>query len=274
LSALSLRLPPPDPAFRWTDGAWGPVLRCTPLEAIAQHAFTSRQPRLPVESVGAPPDAWEIAAQSVGAPLDRVARVKQVHSRKVRALLRDRVTPQAVRRRPEGDAIVSNQAGLALSVSVADCVPILIADARRGAAAAVHAGWRGTCNLVVARAIERMTEEFHTNPGDCTAAIGPSIGPDDYEVGKELVDAYLAAGYSRADVDRWFRRAEGKLTLDLWTANRDQLIASFVPPASIFVCRLSTLAHPQVFESYRVEGPQAGRMAALIVVPPQAAQPR
>ncbi len=188
-------------------------------------------------------------------------------------LVRDHVTPHAAGRRPDGDAIVSNEAGLALSISVADCVSILIADARRGAAAAVHAGWRGTCKLVVAAAIERMTREFQTDPADCTAAIGPSIGPDDYEVGTELVDGYLAAGYSRGDVDRWFRRAAARLTLDLWTANRDQLIASGVPPASIFVCRLSTLAHPQVFESYRAEGPQAGRMAALIVVPPQP-QPR
>ncbi len=100
---------------------------------------------------------------------------------------------------------MSNQPGLALSVSVADCVPILIADA------AERRGGRRSCRLarhlraVVAAAIETMRRECGTDPGDCDAAIGPSIGPDDYEVGGELVDAFLAAGHAPADVERWFR---------------------------------------------------------------------
>ncbi len=262
-----MHLPAPDPAFRWTDSASGPVLRCTRLEAIAQHAFTSRQPRLPVEGAAAAVDAWEIAARSVGAALDRVVRVKQVHGRDVRVLLRDRVTPQATEHRPDGDAIVSNQPGLALSVSVADCVPVLIADAVGGAAAAVHAGWRGTCASVVSAAVESLRRDCGADPGDLTAAIGPSIGPDDYQVGGELVSAFLAAGHAPAAVERWFRHSGGKVTLDLWSANRDQLIAAGVGSSNILIAGLSTLAHPQVFESFRAEGPRAGRMAALIVVP-------
>jgi YfiH family protein len=268
VGASVTHLPTPDPAFRWIADASGPVLRCTPLEAIAQHVFTSKQPRLPIESAGSPLDAWMVAARAVGAEIDRVFRVKQVHGREVRVLRGGHVTAQAAEHRPEGDAIVSNQTGLAISVSVADCVPILIADGRRGAAAAVHAGWRGTCAKVVSAAIATMRSECGTDPGDCTVAIGPSIGPDDYQVGSELVDAYQAAGHRRADIERWFRQADGKLTLDLWSANRDQLIAAGVPSAGIFVCGLSTLGHPQVFESFRADGPQAGRMAALIVVPP------
>jgi hypothetical protein len=262
-----VHLPAPDPAFRWTDGASGPVLRCTRLEAIAQHAFTSRQPRLPGDGAAAAVDAWEIAARSVGAAPDRVVRVKQVHGRDVRVVLRDRVTPQAARLRPDGDAIVSNQPGLALSVSVADCVPILMADAASGAAAVVHAGWRGTRASVVAAAVEALRRDCGTDPGDVTAAIGPSIGPDDYQVGDELVRAFLAAGHAPADVERWFRHSGGKLTLDLWSANRDQLIAAGVGSSNILIAGLSTVAHPQVFESLRAEGPHAGRMAALIVVP-------
>jgi YfiH family protein len=262
-----MHLPAPNPAFHWVEDASGPLLRCTRLEAIAQHAFTSRQPRLPGESAGAVVDAWEIAARSLGAPPDRVVRVKQVHGKEVRVLLRGRVTPEAARLRPDGDAIVSNQPGLALSVSVADCVPILIADAASGAAAAVHAGWRGTCASVVAAAIEALRRDCGTDPGDVTAAIGPSIGPDDYRVGGELVGAFLAAGHAPADVERWFRHSGGNVTLDLWSANRDQLIAAGVGSANILVCGLSTLAHPQVFESFRAEGARAGRMAALIVVP-------
>jgi YfiH family protein len=264
-----MHLPAPDPAFRWTTEAWGPVLRCVALEGIAQHAFTSRQPRLTPGSAEAPPEAWAIAARAVGASADRVMRVKQVHGREVRVLRRGQVTAQTSESRPDGDAIVSNEPGLALSVSVADCVPILIADAKSGAAAAIHAGWRGTCARVASAALEALGRECGTDPRDCVVAIGPSIGPDDYEVGAELRDAFLAAGHRRDDVDRWFGSSGSRLTLDLWSANRDQLIMSGAQPEQIFVCGLSTLAHSDVFESFRADGARAGRMAALIVVPQQ-----
>ena len=169
--------------------------------------------------------------------------------------------------KPDGDAIVSNQPGLVLAVMVADCVPILLADSRTGAVGAVHAGWRGTCAGVAPAAIGRLTSEFGTRPGDLIAAIGPSIGPDDYEVGEPLVEAFRNAGHSPGDITRWFLHRGTALHLDLWSANRDQLVAAGVSADRIFIAGLSTLAHPEVFDSFRAEGAQAGRMAALIRVP-------
>ena len=262
-----MNLPVPDPAFHWTSETSGPVLRCIPLEAIAQHAFTSRQPRLADDSVDASNEAWLLGARAVGASPARVMRVKQVHGNVVRVLRRGAMTEDAARQRPDGDAIVSNQSGLALSVSVADCVPILIADARRGAAAAIHAGWRGSCARIVSAAVETMTREFGTDADDCVAAIGPSIGPTDYEVGAELRDAFLAAGHPPERVDRYFRPSGSKFLLDLWLANRDQLLAAGVRTANTFVCGLSTLTYREVFESYRADHVRAGRMAAIVVVP-------
>jgi YfiH family protein len=221
----------------------------------------------PIEPAHPQIEPWAVAARSAGTTPDRVRRVRQVHGRGVRVLQRGRVTAADAAVRPDGDAIVSNEPGLALSVSVADCVPILIADAKSGAAAAVHAGWRGTCARVAAAAIETLQRACGTSPADCVAAIGPSIGPEDYTVGTELVDAYLAAGHPRADIDRWFRRSQATLTLDLWSANRDQLVAAGVRPGRVFTCGLSTLAYREVFESYRADGEKAGRMAGLIVVP-------
>jgi YfiH family protein len=194
-------------------------------------------------------------------------RVKQVHGREVRVLGRGHVTAQAANSRPDGDAMVSNEPGLALSVSVADCVPILIADKTSGAAAAIHAGWRGTCARVASAALETLRRECGTKPGDCIVAIGPSIGPHDYEVGVELRDTFLAAGHTSDDVNRWFASSGSRLTLDLWSANRDQLVMSGARPERIYTSGLSTLAHVDVFESFRAEGARAGRMAALIVVP-------
>ena len=112
-----------------------------------------------------------------------------------------------------------------------------------------------------------MRREFGTNPDDLVAAIGPSVGPDDYEVGEGLIDAFRTAGHQSRDIDRWFIRSTAKPHLDLWRATTDQLIAAGVRADRIFSCGLSTVAHPEVFDSYRVDGDKAGRMAALVVVP-------
>ena len=124
-------------------------------------------------------------------------------------------------------------------------------------------------------AIAAMERQFGTNPVDVVAAIGPSVGPDDYEVGASLIDAFVTAGHSAQHIDRWFIRTtpgvEPKPHLDLWLANADQLAAAGLRRDHIFVSGLSTVAHPSVFESYRVDGERAGRMAGLIVVPPPAA---
>ena len=254
-----MNLPRPDAAFRWSVEPWGAALRCVPLEAIAQHAFTSKQLKLP------DPGGWSAAAASVGAAADRVRRVKQVHGNLVRVV--DRDEPADAEARPDGDAVVSNVPGLALAVLVADCVPIIVADRVSGAAGAIHAGWRGTCARVGATAVERLRERFGTQPSDLVAAVGPSIGPDDYEVGENLVEAFRQAGHRPEHVARWFQRRESRLLLDLWAANRDQLIDAGVRPDRIFCCGLSTLSHPAIFDSYRAAGDRAGRMAAVVAVP-------
>jgi YfiH family protein len=254
--------PPPDPAFHWRREAWGLALGCRALDAAAQHLFTSRQLALPDD------ESWRLVSASLGSTPDRVMRVKQVHGNSVRVLARGRVPERAHEQRPDGDAIVSNQPGLVLAVMVADCVPVLIVDPVRGAAAAVHAGWRGTCAQVVAAAITAMQREFGTKSADAMAAIGPSVGPDDYEVGHSVIEAFTNAGHSAEHLNRWFIRTGQNPRLDLWRANADQLAASGVRRDRIFTCGLSTVGHPAVFHSYRVDGERAGRMAGLIVVPP------
>jgi YfiH family protein len=174
----------------------------------------------------------------------------------------------ALGERPDGDAIVSNVPGLVLAVVVADCVPVLLADARAGAAAAVHAGWRGTCQGVVKAAVEALVRECGSRPDDLLAAIGPSIGPNDYEVGEALLAEFAEAGHGASEVARWFGRTDaGRLSLDLWQATRDQLEAAGVRPGAIFTAGLSTASCPGCFESFRRDGAGAGRMAALVRVP-------
>jgi YfiH family protein len=262
-----MNLPQPDAAFRWSREPWGAALRCRGLDLAAQDLFTSKQLQLP------DPESWRQVTASLGVAPDRLMRVKQVHGNVVRVLKRGEVPANAAEHRPDGDAIVSNEAGLVLSVMVADCVPIVIVDPVAGAAAAIHAGWRGTCARVAPAAVAAMSREFGCRPEDLRAAIGPSVGADDYEVGESLIDAFRDAGHAADDIDRWFIRVRPRPHLDLWRANADQLRQSGLNGDHIYICGLSTVSHTEVFESYRVDRERAGRMAALVVVPRPGLEP-
>jgi purine-nucleoside/S-methyl-5'-thioadenosine phosphorylase / adenosine deaminase len=259
-------LPVPDSSFRWSEESWGAALRCRPLERVAQHLFTTRQ--LQLRGGTDQERRWDEAARALGADATRLMRVKQVHGRVVRTVHREMDLGAEAALRPEADAIVSDAPDLLLAVQVADCVPLLMADARSGAVAAVHAGWRGTAAHVSHAAIETLAREFGTKPADLIVAAGPSIGPCCYEVGAELIDAFRQTGATDDELARWFVRvADGTLRLDLWNATHDQLVAAGVDARRIYACRLCTRTHADIFDSYRADGPNAGRLAALIKVP-------
>jgi purine-nucleoside/S-methyl-5'-thioadenosine phosphorylase / adenosine deaminase len=258
--------PPPRPPFHWTVEAWGYALRCQPLSAIAQHAFTTKQLQLHGGGPAKYPREWTLATAAVGAELDHLTLVRQIHEATVRVLKQGNTTVADIVTRPAADAIASDVLGLVLAVQVADCVPILIADRAGRVAAAVHAGWRGTCAGIARVAVERIAIEFACHPSDLIAAIGPSIGPCCYQVGEGVRDAFASAGWK--NVPKWFfQDTADSLHLDLWAANRDQLSAAGLTADRIYVSGLCTKTHLDVFESYRVDGERAGRMAALIRVP-------
>ena len=253
------------PAFRWRREVWGDALASVPLERRAQHLFTTRQLQLHTSDVE---HAWQLAAESVDAKPQHLFRIKQVHGRAVRVVCAGDVTAQGIAARPEADAIVSNVPGVALAVQVADCVPMLVADRRQSVAAAIHAGWRGTAAGIAVETIATLQREFGSRPDDLIVACGPSIGTCCYEVGRELVDAFRAAGASDEQIGRWFSEpVAGKLRLDLWQATHDQLVAAGVPAAQIQMSRLCTQTHADVFHSYRAAGPRAGRIIGIVRVP-------
>ena len=264
-----MSLPPLDAAFRWSRETWGDALRCTALEAHAEHLFTTRQ----LELRGLDDKAWRHVAASLTTPDRPFLRVKQVHGRAVRVIRAEDAGTNVFGLRPEADAIVSNAPDVLLAVQVADCVPMLVADSRLGAVAAVHAGWRGTCAGVGAATVATLAREFGSSPRDLHVACGPSIGACCYEVGDEVLEEFRRLGQGDRELARWFSRTSaGSLRLDLWAANRDQLIAAGVRREHIYLSRLCTQTHAELFDSYRVAGPRAGRMIAAIRVPPLSAR--
>ena len=190
---------------------------------------------------------------------------------------------------PRADALFTRDAGQLLVVQTADCVPILLADTKQQAIAAVHSGWRGTVQRIVQKTLGRMQMEFGTQPFDVLAAIGPSIGRCCYEVGADVAREFhaqfanarewfdgpfdaLAAGENDPNWLPWLTmRPPGHappapaVQLDLMAANRAMLVEAGVPAQNISVSGFCTACRSDLFFSYRRER-KTGRMMAAIAI--------
>ena len=243
-----MSLPQPSGDFEWVQESWGLVLRCSALAAVAPHCFSTRDLDLDNGSTG-----WHDLARGMGVNASSLVRMRQVHCTGVFD------AGSRTASMPEADIAVTDDPSVAVSVKVADCVPILVADPRTGAVAAIHAGWRGTAMGAAIVAVRSLQSRYGTNPADVIAAVGPSIGPCCYEVGADLMGHFS----SHARASAWFTRAANP-RLDLWCATRDQLATAGVPVPQIHVAALCTFDHPAVFHSYRRDGKDAGRLVAAI----------
>jgi YfiH family protein len=175
-------------------------------------------------------------------PQESMASLKQIHSGIV--LLGDQIGCAG-----EGDALVTALSGVPVSVRTADCYPILLADERNHAVAAIHAGWRGTAARIVMRALEEMHRHYGTESADVYAAIGPGIGACCYEVG--------------ADVARQFGMEQAG-RIDLAAINRRLLLDAGVAADRIDVLAGCTKCDAHLFHSYRRDQLAAGRMVSYI----------
>jgi YfiH family protein len=219
---------------------------------------------------------------AAGAPDLPLVTLRQFHSDVIH--LFDKGAPTGPCR---GDASITNRPGLLLAIQTADCVPILIADTKKRAIAAIHAGWRGTLARIVAKTIGRMQMHFGTNPRDLLAAIGPSIGPCCYEVGTEVATQFLSQFADAPDYFDEFRTGDEPnpiqwlnmmppghqpppkgVLLDLRKANRSQLLAAGLRPQNIHVIDLCTACHSDLLFSYRKQGPASGRLMSVIALRP------
>jgi polyphenol oxidase len=188
------------------------------------------------------------AAEAVGSRRVDVFAPYQVHGRE--ATLVDAETEG----RRRCDILLTRSPAKTLMLRYADCTPVLLADPRRKAIAAVHAGWRGSAVRAAGAAVSALADAFDSRPADLVAGIGPAIGPCCYVVGNDVVEAFS----DRADLIR-----DGRL--NLWEANRQALVEAGVPAENIELAGMCTQCQSERFFSHRANGGQpAGRFAALI----------
>lgn len=234
----------------------------SPLLSAFRHGFTTRDggvsdppyDRLNLGgAVGDDParvaENWRRLERATGL---RFARVRQVHgARVVRAGAPCEPTEEA-------DAVLSTAEGVAACVSVADCVPVLLADPGTGAVAAIHAGWRGTLARAAAEGVLALAREAGAPPSRLLAAVGPSIGPCCYEVSEDL------AAQFRGALGEGVVRGGRAPTLDLWRANAAVLAAAGVRTERIEVLARCTSCERDRFFSHRRDAGRTGRQMAFI----------
>jgi YfiH family protein len=197
--------------------------------------------------------------ENIQRPVESIFDTWQIHSSIV--LASDQARPLDAPH-PHADAILTDQAHVTLMMRFADCVPIFLFDPIRRVVGIVHAGWKGTLALITVSAVQTMADKYGSNPADILAGIGPSIGPDHYEVGEDVqVQTRSAFGH---DASQLLRAENGKVYLDLWKANEIGLRRAGVK--SIEISGLCTACHTDDWFSHRAEHGKTGRFGAVLAL--------
>jgi len=236
-------------------------------------------------------DSWENVLENrrrflkevTGSQRFPMVTVRQIHSSLMRTVSVQDAGDQA---RWKADGMMTCEPGLLLAIQTADCIPVLIADRKRRAVAAFHAGWRGTLKRIVENGVGRMRLEFGSKPKDLVAAIGPGIGQCCYAVGEEVLSEFqsqfayasdlFCEVYDSDPVKEKYpllfltARAPGhsnmgpSLHLDLVEANRRQLLDAGLGPGAISVIGDCTSCRADRYFSYRTSHGFTGRMLSAI----------
>ena len=184
-----------------------------------------------------------------------------------------------------GDGLMTNVPGVLLAIGTADCLPVLVLDPVQRAVAAFHAGWRGTLARIVELGVGAMCRQYGSRPDDLLAVIGPGIGPASYAVSPQLREQFESEFRYAAQLFREVQMPEAasevtslpsaaslalplspmpQISLDLWQANRQQLLDAGVPAGHIELLGLDTATDTTRFFSHRAEHGHTGRMLSVI----------
>ena len=189
----------------------------------------------------------------------------QVHLAEIAVVDREMLTlpTEEILQKLDGiDALMTNEAGVCIGVSTADCIPVLLYDPIRRASCAIHAGWRGTVQRIVEKAVTRMTEVFGSDPKNLIAQIGPGIHLESFEVGDEVYQTFEKEGFPMELISKKYE----KWHIDLPECNRLQLVAAGIPETHIAVSPVCTFQQSDTFFSARKLSINSGRIFTGILL--------
>ncbi len=155
----------------------------------------------------------------------------------------------------ESDALITTKVNIGLAISTADCTPIFIFDSSKLIIAAIHSGWRGTEKKIVLKTLQKLVYEFGTKTDDLFVYVGPSISHRNYEIGPDVAELFNSD---------YVLKNNGKLHLDVLSANVDMLEEFGVPIDQIEISPYCSFKEKNLFHSYRRDGNNSGRHLGVI----------
>lgn len=198
-----------------------------------------------------------LSFQALGCKPESVFDVWQVHSAEVVCARAPRPVDESYL---QADIILTDKPEVTLFMRFADCVPILVHDPRKGVIGVSHAGWMGTLRDVATATVNAMRKNYDSNPADIIACIGPSIGPDHYEVGADVILQVMQKFGDESE--QLLLSNNGKIHFDLWKTNK--LLLERAGVGRIDVAGICTACHTEDWYSHRAEKGRTGRFGALI----------
>ena len=201
----------------------------------------------------------ELTFAAVRKSVESIFDVWQVHSTRIVRADQPRPLDQP---HQKADGILTDKPGVSLFMRFGDCVPILLFDPERRAIGLVHAGWKGTVNRIAKLAVEAMKQQFDSRPDSIQACIGPSICPEHYPVGMDVVRKVKQAFDSRSG--EILKRDGSQTRFDLWKAN--QIVLEEQGIKKIEIAGICTACHPDEWFSHRGENGKTGRFGVLFAL--------
>jgi YfiH family protein len=198
-----------------------------------------------------------LSFHALGRAPESAFEVWQVHSADVVCARAPRPHGESLR---QADVILTDTHEVTLFMRFADCVPILLHDSRKGVIGLAHAGWRGTLHDVAIATVDAMRKQYDSNPADITAGIGPSIGPDHYQIGADVILQVMQKYGDESET--LLKSHNGKIHFDLWKANH--LLLERAGVGKIEHAEICTACHTNDWFSHRAEKGRTGRFGALI----------
>ena len=226
--------------------------------AFSSLNFSSREGDVPARVT----DNWRRLEAAANLPARGWALSSQVHGARVERIVGGGPACHHRRNHPEADGMATERPGVILGVLTADCLPVVLALPGATAVAIAHAGWRGTLEGIVAATVRELCALSGAAPGDVVAALGPAIGGCCYQVGDEVREAFVTR-WGAAHARRILKRSD-PWRLDLQAANLIQLRETGVRAPNTAALPLCTSCRPDLFFSFRRDGPRSGRMLSFV----------
>lgn len=225
-------------------------------------------------------------ATAIGTLPDNMVLSHQTHTTNVKVITKEDMGNGIVKDNEftDIDGMITNESGITLVTSYADCVPLYFVDPVKKVIGLSHSGWRGTVNMMGLHTVNKMVEVYDCDPKDILGAIGPSICQGCYEISEdvavEFIDKFTDLEKEFSDIKKLsslYKYEESKIVyhrqdnkekyqLNLWRANELIMLKAGLKPENIRCANICTCEHPDVFFSHRASNGERGNVCAFLTL--------